>query len=146
MDRIVWIDRMRGLAILSVVIQHLTYNFSNEFVYHKLIGISNMAVFFFVSGYILSVTTRINTIQDGLRFLYKKTIQLMLPLVVWQLLVTPYFFTDTWVPLTTKDVIDVFKEPHLWFLLTLYGYMFAFAFYVYLFKNKSGGEFYIGYL
>lgn len=28
-NRIAWIDRMRGLAILSVVVQHLTYYFDN---------------------------------------------------------------------------------------------------------------------
>lgn len=50
-QRLLWIDRMRGLAILSVVIQHLTYYYQNDFIYHKLIGISNMALFFFVSGY-----------------------------------------------------------------------------------------------
>ena len=37
---------MCGLAILSVVIQHLTYSFQNEFVYYKIIGISNMGLSF----------------------------------------------------------------------------------------------------
>lgn len=93
MSRIEWIDRMRGLAILSVVIQHLTPNFCNEFVYYKLISISNMALFFFVSGYILNMTTKTETINDILLFLRKKTIQLLFPLIVYQLIVTQYFFS-----------------------------------------------------
>ena len=65
-ERIPWIDRMRGLAILSVVIQHLSYNYVNvgEFVFMKLIGISNMAVFFFISGYIWDQTARINNLNN----------------------------------------------------------------------------------
>ena len=58
MQRLEWIDRMRGLAILSVVVQHLTYSFSNEFVYHKIIEISNMGLFFFISGYLMVITCK----------------------------------------------------------------------------------------
>ena len=73
-ERIAWIDRMRGIAIMSVVVQHLTGGLNNEFVYHKLIGISNMALFFFVSGYIIEQTSKIETIRDSIHFLKKKHI------------------------------------------------------------------------
>jgi fucose 4-O-acetylase-like acetyltransferase len=67
-ERLIWVDRMRGLAILSVVIQHLTYYYLNDIIYHKLIGISNMAVFFFISGYILEKTTEIKNIKEYISF------------------------------------------------------------------------------
>lgn len=127
LNRIIWIDRMRGLAILSVVIQHLTYCFENQFVYHKLIGISNMAVFFFISGYIIEKTSRIENTKDFFIFLKKKTIQLMLPFIMWQFIVRKFFFVTDWQMLTWSDIMDGFIHPSLWFLLTLYGYMFAFA-------------------
>lgn len=127
LNRIIWIDRMRGLAILSVVIQHLTYCFENQFVYHKLIGISNMAVFFFISGYIIEKTSRMTSLQDIRLFLKKKTIQLMLPFIMWQFVVRKFFFATDWQIITWNDVAEGFAHPTLWFLLTLYGYMFAFA-------------------
>lgn len=140
-QRIQWIDRMRGLAILSVVVQHLTNYMDNSFVYAKLIGISNMAVFFFVSGYILEKTAHIESYGDAMRFLRKKTIQLALPLIVWQLVCYRYFFSTDWQPLGIADVLSVFTQPKLWFLLTLYGYMFAFVAYrlVCRIKIASGG-------
>lgn len=141
-QRLVWVDRMRGLAILSVVIQHLTYCYSNDLVYHKLIGISNMAVFFFISGYIWEKTAHINNMAEAMSFLVKKTRQLLLPLLVWNI-VTPYFFHTDWQLPTVSTFVEVFTEPHLWFLLTLYGYCFYFV----LFKlfNKWGGRYGIAF-
>lgn len=125
-ERIIWVDRMRGLAIFSVVIVHLTFAYANNFAYHKLFVVSNLAVFFFVSGYIWSKTSTINTPQQALTFLLKKSRELLIPLIAWQIL-TPYFFTTHWQLPTTTDLIQIFTKPHLWFLLTLYGYCFYFA-------------------
>lgn len=128
-ERIPWIDRMRGLAILSVVIQHLSYNYVNvgEFVFLKLIGISNMAVFFFISGYIWDQTARINNLKEGTSYFLKKTVQIFLPFVVWTFLVYPYFFQTDWEIWNIAQIKNEFEEPHLWFLLTLYGYSFYFV-------------------
>lgn len=72
---------MRGIAIMSVVVQHLTGWLNNEFVYHKLISISNMAVFFFVSEYIIEQTSKIETIRDSILFLKKKNISVIITIV-----------------------------------------------------------------
>lgn len=141
-QRIEWIDRMRGLAILSVVVQHLTYNFDNVFVYHKIIGIANMAVFFFVSGYIIEKTSSIGNSKEAVRFLWKKTQQLMLPFLIWQFLVWPYFFKTSWELPLPATIIEGFVHPGLWFLLTLYGYMLCFAGYKLLCVNIRGGVIY----
>ena len=136
-QRLIWVDRMRGLAILSVVIQHLTYYYQNEFVYHKFIGISNMAVFFFISGFIWEKTAKVNTAKEGLSYLWKKTIQIMLPFIVWTFLVYPYFFQTNWKVWSFKEIVNEFTEPHLWFLLTLYGYCFYFV--AFRLINRWGG-------
>ncbi len=141
LSRIAWVDRMRGLAILSVVVQHLAYNFQNEFVYRNLIGISNMGVFFFVSGYILNKTTHMDGFRATMNFLFKKTVQLMLPFLVWGLLVNRYFFQDSWTAITVLDIENEFLNPHLWFLLTLYGYCFLFAGYKVVSNLVGGGKF-----
>lgn len=136
-ERLIWVDRMRGLAILSVVIQHLTYYYLNDFIYHKLIGISNMAVFFFISGYILEKTTEIKNIKEYISFAWKKTIQLMLPFLIWGIIVKKYFFTENWEPITIGNMIEEFIHPHLWFLLTLYGYVLILP--IFQLFNKWGG-------
>ena len=86
-----------------------------------------MAVFFFISGYIIEKTSRMTSLQDIRLFLKKKTIQLMLPFIMWQFVVRKFFFTTDWQIITWNDVAEGFAHPTLWFLLTLYGYMFAFA-------------------
>lgn len=111
--RITWIDRMRGLAILSVVIQHLTYNFTNVFVYHKFIGISNMAVFFFVSGYIWEYTANILNGKDAFQYIIKKSIQIFIPLCVWSFLNYPYAFSTSWNLFNLDTLIKEFTSTSL---------------------------------
>ena len=132
MERIAWIDRMRGIAILSVVVQHMTYYLGNEFVFHKIIGIGNMAVFFWISGYICYKASEINSFRDIFSFLWRKTIQLMVPFLMWPLIINRYVFSINWLPLSLSDVISQWHQPFLWFLLTLYGFSFVGACYRYL--------------
>lgn len=122
--RIDWVDKMRGIAILSVVIQHMANFWGNDFHFHKVIGISNMAVFFFISGFIMSERTHIQSWNDYWKCLRKKTIQLMVPFWVWPLVVNRYCFNAAWEPLTITDLISQWHKPTLWFLLTLYGFTF----------------------
>lgn len=51
-ERIAWIDRMRGIAIMSVVVQHLIGWLNNEFVYHELIGLLSTSLFAIIISYI----------------------------------------------------------------------------------------------
>lgn len=136
-NRIEWIDRMRGLAILSVVIQHMTYSFGNEFVYQKIIGISNMGIFFFISGFIINETCKIACLKDVVQFYLKKTVQLIVPLVFWCLIVRNYFFhLGEWHLLSVNDIINLWEKPKLWFLMTLFGYMLYFGLYRLLLNKK----------
>ena len=96
-----------------------------------------MGVFFFISGYIWERTAQISNVKEGMTYLIKKTIQIMLPFMVWSFLVYPYFFQTDWKSWNIELIIQEFTNPHLWFLLTLYAYGFYFV----LFKlfNKLGG-------
>ena len=146
-NRIHWIDRMRGIAILSVVIQHVTYSFDNDFMYHKLIAISNMGVFFFISGFIMNETYNVSTINDLLSFLGKKARQLLLPLLVWCLVVNRYFFSDftSWELISIIDLYDFWEKPALWFLLTLFGYSIWYALFKMIAHRHGGGTFQVLY-
>lgn len=128
--RLEWVDRMRGLAILSVVVQHLTYGFpENEgYRYINLIALCNMGVFFFVSGYIIDKRCRIESGRDAARFLWKKCLQLMIPFLFWGFC-GKYLFASTWNGITWEEVVHQWRTPGLWYLLTLFGYMFPYALY-----------------
>lgn len=142
MERIHWVDRIRGLAMFSVVVQHMTYSYPETYVYHKTIAIGNMALFFFVSGFIANETTIIGNLRSLFRFLWKKTQQLAIPLLFWGLVVNHYFFASDYRMLTQQDILGQWKQPTLWFLLTLLGYMYYFGIYKWLmglvYINKPG--------
>lgn len=129
MQRLEWIDRMRGLAILSVVVQHLTTSFSNEFVYHKIIGISNMGLFFFISGYLMVITSKWSGFRDSMNFIIKKIRTLIFPLISWGILLPAFVFQNNWHTVSWESFVSEWKDPHLWFLLTLFGYSILFAIY-----------------
>lgn len=137
-NRIEWVDRMRGIAIISVVIQHLTMYFSyhDSLIYLKLIGACNMGVFFFVSGYIINKTSNINNIDSCFSFIKKKFLQLIIPLLFWGIL-THYLFAKDVYQISYEDLYSQWKEPHLWYLLTLFGYTVPFPFYKLLFYKRS---------
>ncbi len=129
MQRLEWIDRMRGLAILSVVVQHLTYSFSNEFVYHKIIEISNMGLFFFISGYLMVITCKWSGFKESVHFIFKKIRTLIIPLISWGILLPAFVFQNKWHTVSWESFVSEWKDPHLWFLLTLFGYSILFAIY-----------------
>lgn len=142
MERLTWLDRMRGLAIMSVVIQHLTNGFGIPLIYLKWIACTNMGVFFFVSGYVMAYTENSVsfTFKGALRFIYLKTVQLILPLIMWDLVVDRYFLTTKWRMLTLNDVMLEWSHTRLWFLLTLYGIM-CLLFFERIIPKKFRGEF-----
>lgn len=129
MQRLDWIDRMRGFAILSVVIQHMTMSFTNDFVYLKIIGIANMGLFFFISGYLMVATCRWTALPDMAKFCRKKLRALMIPFVTWGILMPAFAFQTAWHPITLDTIVTEWHHPHLWFLLTLMGYSLLFAVY-----------------
>lgn len=139
-QRIEWIDRMRALAILSVVMEHLTIGrITNDFVYIRWIGCANMPVFFFISAYLMELRSNLDTTSQKLNFLQKKTFQLMIPFLVWPLIIRKYVFQTDWRIISFTDIKNEFINPHLWFFLTLYG--FCLIFLVYKFIDNKGLKF-----
>jgi fucose 4-O-acetylase-like acetyltransferase len=77
-DRIAWIDVVRGLGILLVVLGHLETGFPERIIYAF-----HMPLFFFLSGYVHKVQNKYGT------FLQKRAIHLLVPYVVFLLLLAP---------------------------------------------------------
>lgn len=126
-ERLHWIDIMRGMAMLFVVMQHMSAYLYYDYLYYKFITIVDIGIFFFVSGYILDKVVCLNSFYEVLIFILKKTIQLMVPFFVWGVIAKHYFFAVSPSAITFEDLISQWTAPTLWFLLTLYGYMYYFA-------------------
>jgi fucose 4-O-acetylase-like acetyltransferase len=145
-ERLTYIDQMRGIAILLVIMGHLIQfnglglnNAVFEFIYSF-----HMPLFFIISGYIGFKTVKVNGLKSYILLLKKKFIGLMLPLLFWSLIVTKYFFTDHWTVISIDDLASVFYRPNLWFLSTLF-YIFVFygLFYWITSKFNKKNHFYI---
>lgn len=134
-SRLLWIDRMRGIAMLAVVIQHMTAYWNNDFIYLKFLSITDIGVFFFVSGYIINKSSKIENIKSAVIFFLKKTFQLMIPFLVWGLIVNKLHINI--LAIEVEDIIELWRNPMLWFLLTLYGYMLLFMCFKLLRSNKT---------
>lgn len=122
--RVVYVDMMRGIAILLVVAAHLIQTNVVEGVNTKafmFINSFHMPLFFSISGYIAQkVYMPLGGAKDVLLFIMKKMIALMIPLFVWDLFVYRFFLTGSWNWLTIDDFLHEFTHPRLWFLLTLF--------------------------
>lgn len=84
-ERLHWIDIMRGMAMLFVVMQHMSAYLYYDYLYYKFITIVDIGIFFFVSGYILDKVVCLNSFYEVLIFILKKTIQLMVPFLFGEL-------------------------------------------------------------
>lgn len=120
--RIEYIDEIRGLAIILVVVGHLiqfngvsTNNPVFEFIYSF-----HMPLFFAISGYITQKVTQITSFKQYILFVKKKIIALIIPLLAWSLLVTPFFLAEQWNAIGWNEVRQVIVSPGLWFLKMLF--------------------------
>lgn len=81
-QRLEYIDRLKGIAMLLVVIGHIIVfcglGYENTFIRH--ITMMNMPLFYFLNGLVLKDT---DGIKNGAKFLLSKSQQLLLPFFVW---------------------------------------------------------------
>lgn len=126
-QRLDWVDRMRGIAMLMVVMQHISAFWRNSFVYERFLSMVDIGLFFFVSGYILNETTKFKSLKDDIVFLRKRTFHLMIPFFIWGVIAHHCFFVERPSIISLNDIVSQWENPTLWFLLTLYGYMYYFV-------------------
>jgi len=124
-QRIKYIDHLKGISILLVVIGHIIqYNVADS----KDNGLFNfiysfhMPLFMFISGYVSVLTIKINIFPTYFDFLLKKMRTLLLPFFTWALLVDSVFFNN---PLKFDfygRFAELFYDPRtgLWFLWYLF--------------------------
>lgn len=71
-EKVAWIDSVKGIGIVLVVFGHIFSGKVTQAIY-----LFHMPLFFFMGGYLLNVST------DRKYFLYKKSIQLLIPYLVY---------------------------------------------------------------
>ena len=121
--RLQYIDIIKGVAIILVVLAHLIQTNVVDGVHDEVFQFINsfhMPLFFFASGYIAVKTCRLDDIRGGYLFVNNKLRSLILPLLIWTLFVNRYFLSSSWTSLTIEDLIVCLTKPGLWFLLTLF--------------------------
>ena len=122
--RIVFLDNLKGFAIILVVIGHaVQYFYSPEDfdrnLLFRLVYSFHMPLFFVISGYVTLYSR-----HSSLTFIWlkKNVLQLLLPFFSWAVL--------SWIVFHKYSVIDVIMQPDtgLWFLWTLFFVRICFVF------------------
>lgn len=143
MNRIEWIDRMRGLAIMLVVTGHLlqfngipTSNAAFEWIYSF-----HMPLFFAISGYCAAMFTHIVSASDLKKFVLRKLVAIALPLYVWTLFVDNVVLKETIGMLGADTLVWQIVDPGYWFLKHLLIIMLVYGAFEYIshrFKSYFG--------
>lgn len=115
-QRLEYIDRLKGIAMLLVVIGHIIVfcglGYENTFIRH--ITMMNMPLFYFLNGLVLKDT---DGIKNGAKFLLSKSQQLLLPFFVWGGLIVLYRNS------TYLDFIQNYWKFGYWYLIVLFEFL-----------------------
>ena len=85
-ERIEWIDILKGIAIILVVLGHMPYSECNDGIYHAIYSF-HMAMFFILAGFTTSLSQKN---KESGYFIRQKFYALCLPYIVWNFLVLPF--------------------------------------------------------
>lgn len=146
-----WIDFAKGIAILLVVIGHVNSGLRESGVFSNYKGFLNyidftiysfhMPLFFAISGYLYSKTTRINSIYEYKHDTFKKIISLGIPYLVFSLLYCSIKLLFSKYVNKSIDMNVIMKIPFkpiefLWFLYALLGIFLLVLTLDFVSKNK----------
>lgn len=133
-DREQWIDYTKAFACILVVIGHLLqglkkagiqwnntlYQYIDTFIY-----LFHMPLFMFLSGYLYSKTTKIDSIKDYFKFIKKKAINLGIPFVFFYMIhivINIIFSKSVNTKFGIEEISQIFIKPiaPFWFLYALF--------------------------
>lgn len=139
-DRLLYIDKFKGIAIFLVVCGHFIQYNVGDFEQNELFSIIysfHMPLFMFISGYVTVKTTNIKIFENYPFFLRKKVIVLLVPFFSWQLIVLPFFFVRSVKVDIYQSLILLIKNPSsgLWFLWFLFFLVFIYSIFLF-FSDK----------
>lgn len=138
--RLDYIDKLRGFAILLVVMGHLYLPYTvqgNSHPVAEMIYSFHMPLFFFISGYLCEITHKIAMI-GYLNFVRKKVISLLIPYLFWVVAIS-FLFTDKSIT-TFGDFIllfNFFPNKLFWFMPVLFLIMLIYMLQYKMFHKKD---------
>lgn len=138
--RLDYIDKLRGFAILLVVMGHLYLPYTvqgNSHPVAEMIYSFHMPLFFFISGYLCEITHKIARI-GYLNFVRKKVISLLIPYLFW---IVAVIFLFTHKPITTFGdfilLFNFFPNKLFWFMPVLFLIMLLYMLQYRLLQKKD---------
>lgn len=138
--RIEWIDILKGLAILLVVIGHMEYAEGTANPGKVLIGSFHMPLFFMLSGYTAALSLSRN--PNLLNFIYRRFRSLMVPYICWMLALpciyaTPELLSQYSFHSTCMGILSGWGQ--WWFLPCLFLLQLVFVVYSLLCRRLKSG-------
>lgn len=133
MQRIEYIDNLRGFAIILVLLGHIFIAKAPGGVHYpfcEMIYSFHMSLFFFISGFLAYKTNKIK--ERGIRqYLSKKAICLLIPYFFW-LFIAPYLISDSFPHSFTEFIskFDFVPNRNYWFLPLLFIFYIGYSLYI----------------
>ena len=148
MDRNIKIDKLKGMAIVLVLIGHAIQQTTDNFLDTSYVAIAiysfHMHLFFFLSGYLMPNR------KISLRWLSGQFARLVLPIISWQYLIFLLKKSDSYI--CANDIIEPFQQwmsnpgGYFWFLWILFLCQVSFYNIKMISKNRLYIEFIVGVL
>ena len=122
MTRIEFIDIIKGLAIILVVIGHTSPNKTEILPYKSLIYAFHMSLFFILSGMFVATSREKYSLQTLKDFLHKNFIALIVPFMIWGTIYMNFSFSNlvylcfgSWI-----NFAHIHTLTSLWFIVVLF--------------------------
>ncbi|NJB35384.1 acyltransferase family protein [Croceivirga sp. JEA036] len=134
-ERILYIDRLRGVNILLVVMGHVITNNVIDSSSNSLLvwgSTFRMPLFMFLCGYVAFKIITPKIFENYLNFIGKKARTLLLPFLAWPFLVEPFFFSDITAVDFKTILVDIISGGGLWFLWYLFWITLIYSFWLYI--------------
>lgn len=123
-ERLKYIDHLKGLAIIFVVMGHFIQYNTVESIRNSLFEVIysfHMPLFMFISGYVAFKTITDVIFSNYLLFLKKKAISLLIPFFIWPLIIQPFCFKHEQLSIIKRGMgLLVNPGAGLWFLWFLF--------------------------
>ena len=120
--RIEFIDIIKGLAIILVVIGHTSPNKTEILPYKSLIYAFHMSLFFILSGMFIATSRENYSLQTLKDFLHKNFIALVVPFMIWGAIYMNFSFSNlaylcfgSWI-----SFVHIHTLSSLWFIVALF--------------------------